>query len=503
MTAVQTAADTVDLRALMASVDVVAPAAQLTDITANSVQAGPGALFLACNGFKHHGLEFVDEALAKNVAAVVWEPAEGIAVPEFPAGIVNLRVPELGDKVGGIAHRFFNAPSEALAITAITGTNGKTTTAWLAAQALETLGRVSGYMGTLGFGVGERFQPSALTTPGVISVHRRLREMADMGADTVVMEVSSHGIDQGRIDAVRISVAAFTNLSRDHLDYHGSLEAYAATKARLFLDTDLDTAVINVGDRFGAQLSTRLPASVATITVALHDEMYRSESQPDITAELLAADGDGLHIRLCGSYGEVFMRSRLWGRFNSENLLVAVGVLVAHGYSLEESVAALEGCAAPAGRMQLIRSGEQQPRVVVDFAHTPDALENVLKALRGHCSGQLWCIFGCGGDRDAGKRAEMGAIATELADQVIITDDNPRHEDPREIVRQILAGTGTAEVRVEHDRARAIQDAIKDAAAGDVVLIAGKGSESVQIVGDSAHEFSDAAVATQALGQAT
>jgi UDP-N-acetylmuramoyl-L-alanyl-D-glutamate--2,6-diaminopimelate ligase len=494
----QPASQSVNLRALLPNEDIEVPSVGVTDLTANSRQVQPGGLFLACNGFRHHGLEFVHEAVANNAAAVAWEPADGVDEPELPDNVVNLRVTDLGNKVGGMAHRFFAAPSEAVAVTAITGTNGKTTTAYLAAEALKKLGHASGYMGTLGYGVGGQLRSSALTTPGVISVHRRLREMADLGADAVVMEVSSHGIDQGRIDAVRVSVAAFTNLSRDHLDYHGSMEAYGNTKAQLFLQADAETAVINIGDPFGARLSQQLPASLKTITVARSNGT--AEIQADVTAELLEATPAGLHLRFSGVNCVSEMHSPMWGEFNVENLLVAIGIVLAHGHSLADSVAALEECPLPAGRMQLIQSGEQQPVVVVDFAHTPDALGKALQALRDHCAGRIWCVFGCGGDRDAGKRAPMGAVAAELADIVIVTDDNPRNEDPKEIVQQILVGAG--DVAVEHNRALAISKAISDARADDVVLIAGKGSEALQIVGDAGQEFSDAAVAAKLLGQA-
>ncbi|MDP7041390.1 MAG: Mur ligase family protein, partial [Gammaproteobacteria bacterium] len=256
-------AEGISLRELFAGIEFRAgsevPDISVTDISANSGLVEAGGLFLACRGFSRHGLEFLDEALDVGVGAVAWEPEEGFAEPQLPAGVAGLCVPQLGDRVGIIADRFFGTPSAELAVTGITGTNGKTTTAWLVTNALLGTGVQAGYMGTLGFGIGQNLESSALTTPGCIAVHRRLRKLADFGATAVAMEVSSHGLDQGRIDGVKLRTAAFTNLSRDHLDYHGSLEAYKAAKARLFEVAGLETAVINIGDPFGAELVGKQP----------------------------------------------------------------------------------------------------------------------------------------------------------------------------------------------------------------------------------------------------
>ncbi len=491
-----------ELRMLMKGMNVEAPALMVTDITAHSGRSVPGGLFLAYAGDHHHGLEFIDEAVAANVAAVAWEPSPRVAPPQLPDTVVGIAVPDLRDRIGTIANRFFAQPSAALTVTGITGTNGKTTTAWLVAEALNRLGRKGAYMGTLGHGVAPALTPSALTTPGCIAVHRRLRAMVDAGATDAIMEVSSHGLDQGRIDGVRFRTAVLTNLSRDHLDYHGTLEAYGEAKARLFLETGIETAVLNVGDAFARALLGRLPASVRTVTVAVTNESPAALSS-DLTAELLGSGPDGLRLALSGRFGQAELKSPLWGRFNVENIVVATGILLAQEFSLAQAVTALAGCIAPPGRMQIVEQVPGQPIVVVDYAHTPDALNKALEAVKEHCRGQLWCVFGCGGNRDQGKRSKMGAVAAAMADRTIVTDDNPRDEDPGAIIREIVAGTGNAAVaEVVPDRGAAIHAAVEQAGADDVVLIAGKGSETVQIIRGQAHEFSDLMVARAALGLA-
>jgi UDP-N-acetylmuramoyl-L-alanyl-D-glutamate--2,6-diaminopimelate ligase len=504
-----------NLRELFEGMDVKTPDLSVSDITSNSRHAERGGLFLACAGIRSHGLEFLDAALEAGVAAVAWEPAAGLSAPDLPDGVAGFAVPGLTDRIGVIADRFFSSPSSAISVTGVTGTNGKSTTAFLVTQALNGLGRRAGYMGTLGYGFDGDLQPSSLTTPGCISVHRRLRAMADGGASHVVAEVSSHALDQHRVDGVRFDVAAMTNLSRDHLDYHGSMDAYAEAKARLFVCAadgnnqhhphghQIRTAVINVGDRYGMALADRIDAGTDLISVALVDTGYDA---PDarLIGRLTGARSQGLGLQLSGDFGTAELHSPLWGRFNAENLVVAAGILLALGFELENALAALAECEAPPGRMEIIRAREPRPTVVVDFAHTPDALGKALETIRDHCEGKVWCVFGCGGDRDRGKRGPMGAVAAKLADRAVITDDNPRDEDPESIVREILAGTGSGEcVEVVHDRAAAIGYAIRAAQSDDIVLIAGKGHESQQIVGAEARAFSDAAVARVALGSST
>jgi UDP-N-acetylmuramoyl-L-alanyl-D-glutamate--2,6-diaminopimelate ligase len=475
------------------------PEVFVRDMTTDSRRAVAGGLFLACPGVNGHGLEYLPEALEAGVSAVAWEPANGVAAPELPAQVHGLEVPHLGERVGALADRFFGQPSAALRVTGITGTNGKTTTAWLASEALDRLDGSTAYMGTLGYGRLPQLQPSSLTTPGVISVHRRMHELVNDGVGNLVMEVSSHGLDQGRIDGVRIRTAAFTNLSRDHLDYHADLDAYKRAKARLFEVDGLETAVINIGDEFGMELVRRLAGDVGLITVAMADAIGPG-IEADISARCETLGAEGLRIEFSGAHGSATLHSRLWGSFNAENLLVAVGILIAQGFSLDEALAALDAGSVPPGRMQVIAAGANQPAVIVDFAHTPDALERALDGIRRHTGGRLICVFGCGGDRDQGKRGEMGAIAGRLADYTILTSDNPRSEDPLAIIHDIVAGiTDDGSYVIEADRRAAITAAIAGAASEDTVLIAGKGAEEYQLISDRVDAFSDAEVARAAL----
>ncbi len=486
------------LDGIVLDAEVQVPDVQVTDITDNSARVAAGGLFLACRGARHHGLDFARQAIAAGASAIVWESDSQQTFDNLPTQVPCVPVPNLSHAVGVIADRFFAAPSRQIRVAGVTGTNGKTTTAWLVSQAMRKLGCVTGYMGTIGYGIGTTLTPSALTTPGVIAVHRRLREMADVGATAVVMEVSSHGLEQGRVDAVHIRTAAFTNLSRDHLDYHGDMGTYGETKARLFDLDSLEHAVINTGDVFGAELATRCRGRVPVITVALADRACTAA--PALTAEVLAIDQRGLSLHFGGAYGTAQMQSPLWGRFNAENLLVAAGLLLAAGYTLDAALGALATCSAPPGRMQIIGGRVSMPLVVVDFAHTPDALAKAIGVVRQHCAGKVTVVFGCGGDRDKGKRGEMGSVAAQLADRIIVTDDNPRNESPRVIVAAIVAGMeGAGNVQVVHDRAEAIRTAIETAEPADAVLLAGKGSESYQLIGTHTLPFADADVATAVL----
>jgi UDP-N-acetylmuramoyl-L-alanyl-D-glutamate--2,6-diaminopimelate ligase len=489
-----------NLRELFPGLAPAAPSIDVVDIATHSAEVVPGGLFIACAGTRGHGLAFLGDALRHGARAVAWEPASDVRSPALPGEVCGVVVPQLRQRLGEVANRFFASPSSGLSVAGITGTNGKTTVAWLLLQALAALGRRTAYTGTLGHGIGTQLRSDALTTPGCITFHRRLREFADAGVSHVAAEVSSHALDQGRVDGVAFRSVAFTNLSRDHLDYHGDLGSYSRAKARLFLEFSPVSAVVNVGDAFGRELAGRISHGTRQLTVsaaandaAAPPAMLRARRVAD------EARGQRVVIEHGGERAEFV--APLLGAFNVENLAVAAGLLLAEGFSLQESAEALAASTAPPGRMQLIAAA-RGPRVVVDFAHTPDALRRVLEALRGHADGRLWCVFGCGGERDAGKRPMMGAIARELADRVIVTDDNPRREDPDAIVAAVLAGAGRGPaVEVIRDRAAAIRHAIGAAAPGDVVLVAGKGHESTQIVGDEAQPFSDQAVASAALAE--
>jgi UDP-N-acetylmuramoyl-L-alanyl-D-glutamate--2,6-diaminopimelate ligase len=474
------------------------------DITLDSRAASRGSLFLACRGRTSHGLTFAKQAVERGASAVLYEDSADAAQvkPDFGSDIFVAAVPKLSQHVGTIADRFFGAPSAAVTVVGITGTNGKTTCAWLLAQALQHCGRPAAYMGTLGFGVPPSVQATEHTTPDAVSVHRQIAALRDLGAECVCMEVSSHAIEQDRVGAVRFNTAAFTNLTRDHLDYHGTMEAYGAAKARLFDWPSLTHRIINVDDAFGAQLAAQLSQSHLVTTSRVTTARAGIPGHvKQVRAVRATPQPTGLAIAIESSWGNGVLTVPLIGEFNVDNVLTVLAVLLAWDLPLAQSVAAIEKCRAPSGRMEVFGGQASAPLAIVDYAHTPDALAKALHAARLHCRGQLRVVFGCGGDRDAGKRPLMGRVAAELADDVIVTDDNPRTEDPARIVAEILAGMGSAAARaeVEHDRARAIQVALRRSGVGDVVLIAGKGHEDYQIYGKARRPFRDQSIVSTEL----
>jgi len=474
---------------------------ELHDLALDSRHVTPGAAFLACQGRTTHGLAHAAAAVERGAVAVLWEPAPGVEAPSLPPQVVVMPVPGLRRIAGELADRFFGRPSADLRIAAFTGTNGKTTGAYLLAQAADRVGRRAAYLGTLGFGRPGALTDPGLTTPDVVSVHRRLAAARDAGARAMSMEVSSHALDQDRIAAVRVDTAVFTNLTRDHLDYHGTLEAYGEAKARLFRMPGLQRAVVNVRDDFGSRLASALDPSLERVVFSTSNELWIEPDAGWIRLPELRATSAGLTLHVESSWGAGTLRSRLVGEFNAENLLAVLGVLLGWGVPLQQALIALSSCVAPPGRMEAFGGGAQ-PLALVDYAHSPDALAKVLDAARAHARGRVFCVFGCGGDRDAGKRPLMGAIAESHADAVVVTDDNPRTEDSRAIIEQILGGMRDATgAHVIADRAEAIHFALTEADAGDVVVIAGKGHEDYQVVGTETRPFSDRAVVLDALGE--
>ncbi|HEY3732247.1 MAG TPA: UDP-N-acetylmuramoyl-L-alanyl-D-glutamate--2,6-diaminopimelate ligase [Steroidobacteraceae bacterium] len=500
------------LKALLGGLVDVPERLEVSDITQDSRSVTPGAAFLACRGRTHHGLEFAHSAVAAGARAILWEPAPGVSPPPLAADVVVCAVPNLSAQLGFIADRFFDAPSARVTLAGITGTNGKTTCAWLLAQALEYCGRRTAYIGTLGAGTAAALRPMAHTTPDALTLHRELARMLSQGVDSVAMEVSSHALDQERCAGVRFHTAVFTNLTRDHLDYHGSMQAYGGAKARLFNWPTLVARVINVDDPFGLELA-RSRLQTGASQQRPNERLFVTSQRPAewvasgadyVCASAVEACAHGLRIQVQSSRGATRLDSSLIGDFNVDNLLSVLAVLLAWDLPLQRACDALARCTAPPGRMQAI-GGDGQPLALVDYAHTPDALSKALHAARAHCRGRLWCVFGAGGERDPGKRSEMGRIAAALADIIIVTDDNPRREDPHAIVEAIMNGVtaagAAARARVMHDRRRAIHAALELAAARDVVLIAGKGHEAYQIVGNERRAFSDAAVVAEALAE--
>jgi UDP-N-acetylmuramoyl-L-alanyl-D-glutamate--2,6-diaminopimelate ligase len=503
----------------------------VSGLTQDSHAVRAGDAFIALGGAKHHGIEFAPEAVAQGAVVVLAEEpgpgrrdsglgeAEAASFPPTDSPVApasaksgstpravalaspGSRVPgpevvwieRLRDHLGDIAARFFGDPSASLTVIGVTGTNGKTSTVQLLAQAFDHLGERAATIGTLGSGLSGALHEGARTTPDVIRVHGLLAEFRDAGASHVAMEVSSHALDQQRVDGVHFDVAVFTNLTRDHLDYHGTMENYGAAKARLFAWPGLRAAVVNVDDAFGRQLPGHLSAGVRVLRYGIDSE----------DAELRALDvcthSDGIDFELVTQAGRGTVHSGLLGRFNVANLLAVAGVLAALDVPFARIHAALEALQPVSGRMHRLGGGSL-PLVVVDYSHTPDALEQALTTLRAHCRGTLVCVFGCGGDRDAGKRPVMGVIAEQLADIAIVTDDNPRSEDGDAIVAQIVAGMRKPErAIVERDRARAIDLAIARAQPGDVVLLAGKGHETYQESAGVKRRFDDLEVARATL----
>jgi UDP-N-acetylmuramoyl-L-alanyl-D-glutamate--2,6-diaminopimelate ligase len=482
---------------------IPATEARVSDLTLDSRQVRAGSLFFALPGQNVHGLDFAADAATRGASVVLWEAGDDVLPPVLPQGVFAAAIPDLKKLVGRIADRFFNWPSSHLRIVGITGTNGKTTCAYLLAQCLERLGNAAAYMGTIGWGRPDALAEPTHTTPDAVTVHRTLAQLRSSGVRELAMEVSSHALDQGRVDAVHFQAAAFTNLTRDHLDYHGTMREYGAAKARLFQAAELKHIVLNVGDEFGRALAQTYTgsASLIAIWVGAGDSGWLADRE--VHATQVRMESRGISMELEGSFGKLTVKTQLMGRFNAENSLIVIACLLSFGVSLTDAANALAECKPAPGRMEVLNAdARNKPTVVVDYAHTPDALAKALTAAREHCAGALWCIFGCGGDRDAGKRPVMGAIADELADQIIVTDDNPRSEDPQAITAAIVSGIKSHAVRVIHDRGDAIATALKEAQAIDVVLIAGKGHEDYQIYGQTRRRFSDRSAALRYLGAA-
>jgi len=476
-----------------------APDVKVTDLTLDSRAVVKGGLFLACKGTRQHGLAFLPEALKRGAAAVLWEPAEGVSAP---GGVPAAPVAQLFHRAGEIAARFFAHPSRKLHCVGITGTDGKTSTAYLIAQALERLGQHCLYVGTLGSGRPASLAPGDQTTPDPVNLQRRLQRAVNDGDVAVAMEVSSHALDQARVAGVEFHTAVLTNVGRDHLDYHGTVEQYAAAKHKLFERPELRATVFNRDDAFGKDwslaLARRRPVTLYGVDGnGPHAAHY-------VIGRRLALSVAGIAFDVDSHAGDGRIDSRLLGRFNAYNLLAALAALLEHGVELRAACDALSNSTTVPGRIEGFRGPKAAPLVVVDYAHTPQALTQVLQAVRAHCAGSVWAVFGCGGDRDRGKRPLMGAAAAQVADRLIVTDDNPRSDDPALIAGEILAGIPAGRrdaVRLIHSRADAIATAVREAADGDVVVVAGKGHEDYQIYGAERRSFSDRAFVADLVGQ--
>ncbi len=464
--------------------------ASINDITTDSRKVEKDSLFIAYQGQAGDGRKYIEDAIQKGAAAVIWDNQGFLWNPNW--NIRNVAIPDLRLQAGYIASQFFNNPSEKMWCIGVTGTNGKTTvTHWLT-QAFTHVEKKSAVVGTLGNGPLHALQETQNTTPGPVELQKLMADFVKQGIEVSAMEVSSHGLDQGRVNGMRFDVAVFTNISRDHLDYHQTMEAYQEAKRKLFEWKSLSACVINQDDAFGQQLSEQLAREGKRV-------LTYGIQRGDVRATDIHVHDTYIETKVITPYGKSAMKIHAVGEFNVYNALAVLATLLVSKVTLEQAVVAIEKLVSVQGRMQMF-GGASLPLVVVDYAHTPDALEKVLVTLKAQTKSRLICVFGCGGDRDAGKRSLMGEAASRHADIVVVTNDNPRSEVPEKIIEAILAGV-TGSYVVEADRAKAISTAVRSASAGDVVLVAGKGHENYQEIAGQKHYFSDAECVEQALAR--
>ncbi len=465
---------------------VAAPALPVRGLVTDSRQVGEGDVFVALKGLQFDGHAYLAEAArAGAVAALVEQDQSGA-----PEGLPLIVVPALRPQLGRIASRFYGHPTRRMHVAAVTGTNGKTTVSQLFAQLVRRCSYDCGVIGTLGATLDGAAEASTHTTPDTLALQAIFAEWASQAVPFAAMEASSHALDQWRLDGVAVDTAIFTNLTRDHLDYHGDMTTYGEAKGRLFGFPELRAAVINGDDPYAARL-------LATLDPAVKPCVYGTAEAADLRLEKLEQDARGLSFMLRGPWGRRRVRTPLLGDFNAMNVVAALAAAIEAGLPTDVLFDALPSLSAVPGRMEPLRR-DGAPLVVIDYAHTPDALAKVLAALRAQCSGELVAVFGCGGDRDRGKRALMGEAVSAAADRAVVTSDNPRGEDPLKIIGDIEEGMIGA-YRVCPDRAEAIALAISSARPGDCVVIAGKGHEDYQIVGDEVRPFSDSGVAREVL----
>ncbi len=488
-----------NLRDLLAPWVSNLPARALREMTLDSRVAAAGDFFVAVVGHQADGRRYIPQAIAQGVAAIIAEAKGEAADGEIRDvhGVPVIYLSQLNERLSALAGRFYNEPAEHLSLVGVTGTNGKTTTTQLLAQWAQLLGETSAVMGTVGNGLLGKAIPTENTTGSAIDVQHVLADLAGQGATFAAMEVSSHGLVQHRVAALKFRASVFTNLSRDHLDYHGDMAGYESAKWLLFSAHHYGEAIVNADDEVGRRWLANLPDAVA---VSMEGHINPDCHGRWLKAEAVSYHDSGATVRFTSSWGEGEIESRLMGAFNVSNLLLALATLLALDFPLSDLLKTASRLQPVCGRMEVF-TAPGKPTVVVDYAHTPDALEKALQAARLHCTGKLWCVFGCGGDRDKGKRPLMGAIAEEFADVPVVTDDNPRTEEPRAIINDILAGMLDAgRARVVEGRAEAVTSAIMQAKESDVVLLAGKGHEDYQIVGTRRLDYSDRVTAARLLG---
>ncbi len=463
--------------------------AEIRGVTCDSRRVEPGTVFVAVPGHRLDGASFCDEAIRRGCAAVVVEEA----LPGVPVPVIV--VPSARRALADLCARFHDNPTSKLNVVGVTGTNGKTTTTWLLRSIFEAAGEKAGLIGTIHHNLGGRIVPSENTTPGADAIQKYFAEMVSAGCRSAAMEVSSHALDQERVRGVRFAAGVFTNLTRDHLDYHPNQAAYRDAKGRLFEALAPNAvAALNADDPASEHYTSRTPARVIR---------YGMKGRADVSGSVELATFNGTRLKMCLGNEAVVVHSRLLGAHNAYNMLGAAACAWAMGYDADQIKAGLENVAAVPGRLEPVDAGQDFP-VLVDYAHTEDALRNVLTCLRRLLKGRLIVVFGCGGDRDRGKRPKMGEAAAQLADLVVLTSDNPRGEDPMDIIRQIDAGIERKSKRlIEPDRRMAVRLAVSMARREDAVLVAGKGHEAYQIFRDETRPFDDRLVAREALAELT
>ena len=487
--------------------DLLKGSAQVQAMHANTMVSGlsldsrstrTGDLFFALQGLQKHGLEFSQQVIANGAVAIVWEAGHSVHQDDLPNVIPCVQVDALQHQLGAIAERFYHSPAKHINVIGVTGTDGKTSVSQFIAQALAHLKISCGVIGTLGYGVYPALGTATHTTPDAIRTQALLYQFFENEVLNAVIEASSHGLKQGRLNNVAFNTAVLTNLGRDHIDYHTSLEDYANSKRLLFEIPTLENAVINIDDAFGRQLANQLSKHVNVVCYSSYHD--KADSGAYIYAKSINAKQKITSIEIHSSWGNATIKTNLYGKFTVSNLLAAMGALLVSDCSFADTVKAIASVQTVPGRMQPIACAHDAPSVIVDYAHTPQALKNVLQALGEQCMGKLWCVFGCGGDRDHDKRKLMGEVVEQYADNIIVTDDNPRSEDPVSIAQAIISGFSDAgNHSLIHDRKQAIAYAINNAACEDTVLIAGKGHEVVQIINNEQLPFDDTCIATQCL----
>ncbi|MBC5791353.1 UDP-N-acetylmuramoyl-L-alanyl-D-glutamate--2,6-diaminopimelate ligase [Providencia sp. JUb39] len=484
---------------LLAPFGVSTTNVSLREMTLDSRKAAAGDLFIAIKGHQSDGRHYIPQAIAQGVSAVIAE-AQGEAEEgeiRFIHGVPVIYLNDLNNCLSALAGEFYHQPSFKMKLVGVTGTNGKTTTTQLIAQWAKGLGETSAVMGTVGNGLLGHVSPSENTTGSAVDIQLELTQLLNKKATLTAMEVSSHGLVQGRVAALQFDAAVFTNLSRDHLDYHGDMANYEAAKWLLFSTHQTKTQIINADDEVGLKWLQRLPQACA---VTMENRIPANWQGPWLKATDVDYHDKGATIHFTSSWGEGSFESPLMGAFNVSNLLLAMATLLMMDYPLEQLLATTDALMPVCGRMEVF-SVAGKPTVVVDYAHTPDALEKALAAARLHCKGKLWCVFGCGGDRDKGKRPLMGASAEQYADKVVITDDNPRSEDPLDIINDIMAGIlDSSRVFAIPGRPEAVTNTILQAQPDDVILVAGKGHEDYQIIGSRRLDYSDRLTVARLLG---